>query len=95
MSLKKDKEKVIDPVWSEARIREFLDLQPPAGENADHHKLLKAYQSMRAEDFHDFVGFFIAAGGDIDAANNEGDRLRDILSRHRHSQPYLDALSQG
>ena len=50
---------------------------------------------MRAEDFHDFVGFFIAAGGDIDAANNEGDRLRDILSRHRHSQPYLDALSQG
>ena len=57
MALKKDKEKVIDPVWGEERIREFLDLQAPIGENADHHKVLKAYQSMRPEDFATFIDF--------------------------------------
>ena len=38
MAPKKDKEKVIDPVWDEARVREFLKLEPPQGENADHHR---------------------------------------------------------
>ena len=94
MALKKDKEKVIDPVWSEARIREFLDLQPPAGENADHHKLLKAYQSMRAEDFDDFVRFFSEAGGDLNACNAAGLGVADILKTHRYSKPYLDSLAK-
>ncbi len=94
MVLKKDKEKVIDPVWSEARIREFLDLLPPAGENTDHHKLLKAYQSMRAEDFDDFVRFFTDAGGDLNACNNAGQSIVDILKTHRYSAPYLDSLAK-
>lgn len=94
MALKKDKEKVIDPVWSEARIREFLDLQPPAGENADHHKLLKAYQSMRTEDFDDFVRFFAEAGGDLDACNANGQTVADILKTHRYSGPYLESLEK-
>ncbi|MGB5325153.1 MAG: PA4642 family protein [Pseudomonadales bacterium] len=92
MAIKKDKEKVIDPVWDEARIREFLDLQPPAGENADFHKLLKAYQSMRAEDFDDFVRFFVAAGGSIDARNAAGETVADLLKTHRYSGPYLESL---
>ena len=94
MALKKDKEKVIDPVWSEARIREFLDLQPPVGENADHHKLLKAYQSMRGEDFDDFVRFFTEAGGDLNSCNAAGLRVADILKTHRYSKPYLDSLAK-
>ena len=94
MSLKKDKEKVIDPVWSEERIREFLDLQPPAGENADHHKLLKAYQSMREEDFDDFIGFFVTAGGQLEAKNEQNESVIDIISTHRHGQPYIDAISK-
>ena len=93
MALKKDKEKVIDPVWSEERIREFLDLQPPAGENADFHKLLRAYQSMRVDDFRDFVGFFIEAGGDIAAINDQGETAADIIGRHRYGDAYLAALS--
>lgn len=94
MVLKKDKEKVIDPVWGEARIREFLDLQPPAGENADHHKLLKAYQSMREEDFDDFVRFFVEAGGDLNATDANGQSVKDVLSKHRYSQPYLDSIAK-
>ena len=94
MVLKKDKEKVIDPVWSEDRIREFLDLLPPLGENADHHKLLKAYHSMRAEDFETFVGFFVAAGGDLNAKSNEGQTVSDIMATHHYSAPYLDAIKK-
>lgn len=94
MALKKDKEKVIDPVWGEERIREFLELQPPAGENADHHKLLKAYQSMRPEDFDDFVRFFVEAGGDVNARNGAGESVADILGNHRYSGPYLESLQK-
>ncbi len=92
MVLKKDKEKIIDPVWGEERIREFLDLLPPEGENADHHKLLKAYYSMREEDFADFVRFFVEAGGDLQAQNNNGKTVVDIISTHRYSGPYLEAI---
>lgn len=94
MALKKDKEKVIDPVWDEARIREFLALQPPAGENADHHKLLKAYQSMRAEDFDDFVRFFVEDGGDLQACNASGESVAEILKTHRYSGPYLESIEK-
>ena len=94
MALKKDKEKVIDPVWDEARIREFLDLEPPAGENADHHRLLRAYQSMRAEDFDDFVGFFVEAGGDLAAKNRSGQTVAEILATHRYSEPYQASIER-
>lgn len=94
MALKKDKEKVIDPVWGEERIREFLLLEPPAGENADHHKLLKAYQSMRDEDFATFVSFFAEAKGDLQAKNNAGQTVADIIAKHRYSKPYLEALQK-
>ena len=94
MALKKDKEKVIDPVWGEERIREFLDLQAPAGESADHHKLLKAYQSMRPEDFATFVDFFTAANGNLDAKDLQGKTVSELISTHRYSQPYLDAIAK-
>jgi hypothetical protein len=94
MALKKDKEKVIDPVWGEERIREFLDLLPPAGENADFHKLLKAYQSMRAEDFETFVDFFVTAKGDLHAKNIEGKTVSDIISSHRYCQPYIESINK-
>ncbi|MDA8962960.1 PA4642 family protein [Pseudomonadales bacterium] len=94
MALKKDKEKVIDPVWGEERIREFLDLQAPTGENADHHKMLKAYQSMRPEDFATFVDFFAAAKGNLDAKDLQGKTVSELISSHRYSQPYLDAIAK-
>lgn len=92
MALKKDKEKVIDPVWSEDRVREFLSLEAPAGENADFHRLLKAYQSMRESDFALFVSFFKQAGGDIHAKDQRGQTVANIISQHRMGAPYLKAL---
>ena len=94
MALKKDKEKVIDPVWSEDRVRAFLDIDPPAGENADFHRLLKAYQSMRDSDFALFVQFFKDSGGDIDAKNQQGQTVAQIIAQHKLGAPYLNALKQ-
>ena len=55
---KKDKEKVLDEVWTEERVHSFLDIQPPAGEDPDFHALLSAYRSMRLENFEQFLSFF-------------------------------------
>ena len=92
--LKKDKEKVIDPVWGEVRIKEFLHLIPPQGENPDNHKLIKAYQSMRIEDFESFVDFFVSEHGDLNAKNSHGETVFDIISRHRYGKPYLQILNK-
>lgn len=92
---KKDKKAVVDEVWTEERIRSFLDLVPPAGFDADFHRLLRAYQSMREEDFADFIGFFVAAGGKLQATDPRGQTLLAIVSGHRHGQPYADILREA
>ena len=65
MALKKDKQKVLDEVWTEQRVKDFLSVQPAENIDADFHVLLKAYQSMRLENFEEFVGFFVAEGRDL------------------------------
>lgn len=90
--MKKDKEKVIDEVWTEERVRSFLQVRSHDGTDSDFHRLLKAYQSMRPEDFADFVGFFVEEGYQLDATDREGRSVLDIVSEHRHGQPYAEAL---
>ena len=58
--MKKDKAIVTDEVWTESRIKEFLEVKPAEDIEADFHMLFKAYQSMRADNFTDFVGFFLS-----------------------------------
>ncbi len=90
----KDKEKVIDEVWTEARIAEFLDAQPAAGINADFHALLKAYQAMRAEDFEIFLGLFKAQGRNLDAQDPQGRTLLSYAREHRNSADFVRLLEQ-
>jgi len=92
--MKKDKEKVLDEVWTEDRVRAFLDVQPKAGENADFHKLLKAYQSMRADDFALFLDMFLDAQGDINAADGEGRTVLSYVKEHRKSGEFAEVLQQ-
>lgn len=89
---RKDKQKVVDEVWTAERIRSFLDLQPPAGMDADFHRLQRAYQSMRTEDFADFVTMFVAAGRRLDARGPEQQTLMDELERHRHGAAFAEVL---
>ncbi|MEE4660223.1 MAG: PA4642 family protein, partial [Halieaceae bacterium] len=67
--MRKDKEKVLDEVWTEARVKSFLQIRSHDDVEEDFHMLLKAYQSMRAEDFAKFVSFFVDDGRNLDATN--------------------------
>lgn len=91
----KEKAAVVDEVWTEARIREFLDTKPAAGVDADHHALLKAYQQMRSDDFEKFVGFFLEQGRNINAADPSGRSVLSYVSEHSRSAEYAEILRRN
>ncbi len=90
--MKKDKQKVLDEVWTEDHVKSFLDVRPHDGSNEDFHMLLKAYQSMRASDFELFVGFFGKQGRDVNATGQDGRSVLQIVSEHRHGADYAGIL---
>jgi hypothetical protein len=90
--MRKDKEKVIDEVWTEDHVKSFLNVRSHDGTAEDFHMLLKAYQSMRVEDFELFVGFFCNEGRDLNAIGKDGRTVLEIISTHRHGVEYADIL---
>lgn len=91
--MKKDKEKVVDEVWTEDHVRSFLRVRPHDGSDENFHMLLKAYQSMRADDFEIFIGFFTAEKRDINATGKDGRTVLDIVKTHRHGVEYAAILT--
>lgn len=92
---KKDKEKVLDEVWTVERIRSFLDILPAEGVDADFHRLLKAYQQMRAEDFEQFIQFFTDAKLNINAKDPDGNTAIAIIGEHGHGADYVVILKKA
>lgn len=90
--MKKDKEKVIDEVWTEEHILSYLNVQTAEGVDPDFHILHKAYQSMRAEDFEVFINFFQKESRNINAKNTAGDTVLDIARRHAKSSKFVGIL---
>lgn len=90
--LKKDKEKVLDEVWTQERVKSFLNLKPVEGLDNDFHTLLTAYQSMRANDFELFVGFFCQQNRSLNTCNGEGETVLSIIEQHRHGKAYAEIL---
>ena len=90
--MRKDKEKVLDEVWTEDHVRSFLDFRPYDGSDPDFHVLLKAYQSMRADDFALFVKFFSEQGRNINAADRDGRTVLAVVNEHRHGGPFAEIL---
>ena len=93
--MKKDKEKVLDDVWTEDNVRSFLDFKHYDGSDPDFHALLKAYQSMRASDFELFVGFFLDQQRNLDATGPDGRTVKAIINEHRRSSAYADVLDKA
>lgn len=93
-AMKKDKEKVLDEVWTEERVKSFLNLEPAEGIEHDFHVLVSAYRNMRLENFTEFLAFFKQAGRNFQATSPEGETLLDILKQHRKGAPYREALEQ-
>lgn len=91
---KKDKQQVIDEVWTEQRVRDFLDVKPAEEVEADFHMLMKAYRSMRLEDFELFIGFFLEDGRDLNARDPQGRTALSYISEHRRSAEYAEALQR-
>lgn len=92
MTLKKDKQKVLGEIFGEDRVRSFLELQPPAGVDADFHVLERSYRGMGAENFTTLLELFTAAGRNLSATNPQGQTLLEILSEHQNSSAYQAAL---
>ena len=90
--MRKDKEKVLDEVWTEDHVRSFLDVRSHDGSDDDFHMLLKAYQSMRASDFELFVQFFCEQDRNVNAAGLDGRSVLEIISTHRHGTEYAEIL---
>ncbi|GAB3094109.1 hypothetical protein G8770_02035 [Aestuariicella hydrocarbonica] len=95
MALKKDKQKVLGEVFDDARIKTFLDIQPYGDMNADFHMLEKAYRGMNVENFETFVKFFQEDGRDINATNEAGQTLFQIVSAHRLGDEYAEVLKKA
>ena len=88
-----DKPKVLGEEWSDERVKGFLAIEPhDSAINPDFNALLKAYQAMRAEDFERFVGFFVESGRDLNAKNDQGETILDLISQHGRSVAYAETL---
>ena len=90
--MRKDKEKVLDEVWDEARIAGFLELRPADGSDPDHHALLFAYRGMREDDFATFIEMFVSAGRNLNATGRDGRTLLEELAEHRYGAAYAEIL---
>lgn len=90
--MRKDKAKVLDEQWDDARVASFLEPRPGDGAHADHRLLLRAYQSMRAGDFARFVAMFVEAGRDLDATGSDGRTVLEEMKEHRYGTPYAALL---
>ncbi|TCO76244.1 PA4642 family protein [Chromatocurvus halotolerans] len=90
--MRKDKEKVLDEVWDDARVRSFLDVRSHSGDSDDFHCLLRAYQSMREGDFRRFLVFFTADGRDVNATSAAGETVLSIVKEHRLGGGFAAAL---
>ena len=93
--MKKDKEKVLDEVWTEDRVRSFLSVRSYDDVEEDFHMLLKAYQSMRVENFASFIAMFLAEGRNLNSPNPAGETVLSIIDQHRKSTAYGDLLREA
>lgn len=97
--MKKDKQKVLDEVWDDARVRSFLGKQRPSQSgaplpgDADFYVLRHAYQSMRPDDFDRFLGFYAAEGRDVRAKDGRGRTLADAIANHANAAPFVRLLN--
>ena len=96
--MKRDKQKVIDEVWDDDRVRSFLGKNAPsqAGRpfpgDPDFYVLRHAYQSMRPKDFGRFLEFYTADGRDVRARDHKGRTLADVIARHARSGRFVELL---
>lgn len=90
--MRKDKKQVIGDEIGDESIKLFLQPEPADDTPPSLHKLIKAYRGLRIDDFERFLGFFVAAGYDLDARNSKGQRFVDLIADQRKAAPYIELI---
>lgn len=91
--MKKDKKRIEDEQWSEEQLLGYLDIETFDGTDPDFHCLYQAYTRMNASVFEVFIDRFKDAGRNLNAQNETGQTLADIVAGHKKSNEYLCVLT--
>jgi hypothetical protein len=92
MALKKDKQKVLGETFDDERIKSFLEFESYGEADQDFHLLEKAYRGMKADNFSTFLQFFVEAGRNINAVDQEGLSFLKVIEQHRQADDYVQAM---
>ncbi|MDF1820772.1 MAG: PA4642 family protein [Alcanivoracaceae bacterium] len=95
MAERKDKKKVIGEPMTDEQVRVFLNGEPEAGVDADFHVLLRAYRSLRIEDFERFLAFFREQGRNLSATDPQGRSLDQVIATHGTGAAFIEALEKA
>ncbi|ARU89543.1 PA4642 family protein [Pseudomonas sp. M30-35] len=93
--MRKDKKQVIGEEIGDEPIKLFLDVEPADDTPPSLHKLVKAYRGLRFDDFERFLGFFVAAGYDVNAKDADGNDFVALIQDQRNAQPYIELIKSA
>lgn len=92
--MRPDKKTITDEVWTDERVQSFLTPVPGKdGDHPDFRLLLRAYRSMRADDFARYITVFVAAGHDVHARNERGETFVEHVAPHRLAGPFIACIT--
>lgn len=86
-SVKKDKQKVTEEVWTSDMLKTFLVAPAPSEDEDDFRRLLFAYRGMTAEAFDRYLDLFLEAGFNLGAKDHQG---RDFLMYLKRFQAHAE-----
>jgi len=89
---KKDKQKVLDEVFTEAMLQSFLMKPVPSQDSDDFRRLLFAYRGMPVEAFEAFLMLFEAAGHNLNAKDHQNRTFLEYIERFKSHAPYAEVL---
>ncbi|BCJ08880.1 hypothetical protein PRtIB026_A14730 [Pseudomonas sp. RtIB026] len=94
--MRKDKKQVIGDEISDEYINTFLQFEPADGlTSPSHHKLIKGYRGLRVDDFERYVGFFVAAGYDLDGKDEHGKTFVEAIADQRNAPEYIEIIDNA
>lgn len=90
--MRKDKKQIIGEEMTPEAIKQFLLPEPADGTSPSLHKLIRAYRSLRVDDFGQFVTFFCEAGYDLNAVDEQGRNFVALIADHSLAEPYIELV---
>lgn len=93
--MRKDKKQVIGDEIGDEQIKLFLDFEPVDATSPSLHKLIKAYRGLRIGDFERFLGFFVAAGYDVDGKDEQGQTFVELIKDQRNAAEYIELIEKA